>query len=408
MLDRTNRPFQPPFKQTRKYRTLSALYSLVVLALGIEYFGYESIITVFRVVILPLSVYLSCELIKKSFRAPGGGTLILICAFLAFISISTVLLSGLSGVSSALSFFFLVPFVCAISSCLNQYIQIPYSKIFFWWVVPHLLVFVFFPSIAYQGWSNRFLGLHSDSNFCGMYITFSLISCLFLLIKEKKRRWKLCALVFILIDAYLIVKTQSRTTLLTCAFGMGLLLLFLIKKTLFRVTFISVCFVGLLLAWGYAQTLDKYAGAYDNPIDNLMVRFSSKQLEGGSGREERYNNNFERISSEGMIVPVGYAAIDNQTGANFSHSSWIDLLLAGGGIAGSAFLLFVNICAIAVGVKSLRGRYDDEHLLLNAICLELWGYSMAFSMITGKLFWFAVSGICISAFMRKKRPHTKP
>lgn len=410
MTNGANLAFPRSFESPKKRDGTSTLFSLIILTLGIEYFGYENTVTVFRLVILPLSVYLSCNLLGKSMRAPGGAAIALMCAFLLVVVASTILLSGISGGISALSFLFVIPFVCAIGSCLCLHVHIPYSKIFFWWVIPHLFVFIFFPGFAFQGWSNRFTGLHSDSNFCGMYITFSFISCLFLLMKEKSTLWKLAALIFLLVDGYLIVQTQSRTTLATCAFGSGLLLLFLVKKPVFRITTTSLCIFSIVFAWGYAQSLDKYAGAYDNPIDNALVRFSAKNLEGGSGREERYLNNFERIFSDGMVVPVGYATTDKQSGANFSHSSWIDLLLAGGGAFGGIFLLFVNGCAVVVGIKSLCGKYSDEHLLLNAICLELWCYSIAFSMITGKLFWLAVTGICVSAFLktRKRAPFDSP
>jgi len=203
--------------------------SVIVLALGIEYVGYEGIFTVYRLLILPLSILVSFSLLKNILTRPGGYSIILLSFFLLYIIASTVLKSGIGGSIPALSFLFILPFLGAWGGGLVLDYPIKYSKILLLWGLPHLFAFLFLPD-PYQGWSQRFTGLHSDSNFCGMYLTFSFISALYFLLTKQSKLWKLTALVLFLLDAYLITKTQSRTTLLTCIAGSGALVLFLIKK----------------------------------------------------------------------------------------------------------------------------------------------------------------------------------
>lgn len=374
------------------------IFSLILLCLGVEYWGYEGIITVFRVIILPLSIWMFLTSTGLALRRTGGFPIAIISFFLIYIVFSTISLSGASGVVPALSFLFLVPFVVAVGSGITLDLPVSYSKLFLFWSVPHIFAFIFLPD-AHQGWSQRFVGLHGDSNFCGMYLTFSFISAIYICLRDKSVFWKVISVGIFVVDVYLIIKTQSRTTLLTCALTAVALLLFLIKKNIFRGVIVAGGGITAVALWSYAQTLDKFSGAYESPIDNYLVRFSLKTLEKGSGREERYLNNLDNIWENGMFRPIGYAELDTVSGSgvSFSHSSWIDILLASGGLIGGLFLIFVNACAAVVVIKSLRGRFPDERLLLNSICLGLWIYSLLFSMVTGKLFWLSVVGICVSA-----------
>lgn len=245
---------------------------------------------------------------------------------------------------------------------------------------------------TYKDMGLRFCGIYKDPNFLCVTVLMALYSKLIYLNALPKAS-KLIYIVLLLLDGFLVFSSGSRGGLIVALFMISAYLYININSKLLKNTILVCGFIGVLSVWQYAQTLTMWGGYYDNPIDQVLSRFSSEKMEDGSHRTALWENALDYMNDNGnLIFPVGYENLKTHLAktdtVGFSHNSYIDFASDAGYILAIIVLLFllnkvIFVCKTFLSKKNI-GEAIKFMIIVSFSNMLLYFFLSAYGI---KLFW---------------------
>lgn len=356
------------------------ILSIILLAFSIEYLGYGEL-SVYRVIILPLSLYGLLNMKRNSVNTLRYNLFIVL--FMLYFAICSMMTD-----TNPLFAILCLPFMLYIGNSMaaGTFSYVNVARIFSLYSLPHIVAYLLFRQYAFLE-EGRFNGLHEDSNFCGNYLLIAFAaSALQLFIKKEQGKWKQFDRINCLVCLYLIVITGSRGAMLTCLLFLAFLLLKSNLRKIYKYIVVILVFIGYIFVNRYIESLPVYMTADDVYIDFVLSRFKDENMEGGSNRIEFWTWAFNAMSKEPPYVPVG---TNFMGGVFYTHNSYVDLLLELGLFQGSMFIAYYFI-KILQTVKDCFKPIPYQQLAMNVAAIIISITLFLLSADREKLFWMMV------------------
>lgn len=266
----------------------------------------------------------------------------------------------------------------------------------FFWVMRKVSYFIILFNLLYlvigRGmFFGVFRGFFSNRNACGAAITITFIVLLGSFIQEHR----IIDLIFLFLNAYFVLLTESRGTFLGVLIGTGAFIFFTSKN---RKSFIvkMVCIlIFVLVFWEFISRIP------------IVTRI----LEEGLERDELWEYAFNNIRMHPW-VGVGFSSsnLENQfgvySGMNY-HNSYI-AMLADVGIIGVTFfaIMFIKIgIRVYVNYKNISLEKKIQFVTILSICIAFLGLSFgeAYLLVAGSPFSFIFWCCLYSIYYAKER-----
>ena len=367
-------------------RLLQTLFVIILTTLQFEEHNIAGI-SVFRLIILPLSLLG----LLISFTEKGNKRCVPIqIMFFTVLIYLFVVCASLSDLVDAINKVLLIPFTLFLTYCFTDEAikKVRYDRIFIWGPLASLIALL--TGSGFKG-TLRFCGIYFDPNFLCIFCILGIVSKLvfFPIIKNRfeKTLW-VCLIALDFIELFL---SQSRGGLLVVLIIGFIFILKVVKKRNHRVVLLVSSIVIGLYAWNYAQTLTLWSSAYENPVDQLLSRLNSEELEEGGGRTEMWERCIKYINENGnFFIPVGHANLYRYNGDFDTHNSFLDFLSDAG-----YFVFFLFFTPLFVHVflyyrKRFTFSAPPEEVFLAIISVSMMILSFFLSYYTWKIFWLPI------------------
>lgn len=393
------------------------LFCLILVLLMYEQINFgHPLLSLYKVVIFPLTLFASYRL---ACLRPGNGLFVGVFAFVGLVFIVNLTYQqNLRDLALPISMFLTAYYFSAysIKYRLPRYLN---------WVIlfsslPQILVYAVVQKY-YLVWaydevvnSTRFKGFASDPNFMCFILTASVVAGGLICLNRKQNRLSkssvlnLALVVFagtvVLANAYIILQSGSRS---------GVLFLFLAAIFVFGARFGYVkigVLVGVICASLYGtlrqlMSFVRYSDS-DSAFGQLLYRFKVL-IEGSSNRQWRANDAFNDgraylweqalpYLKEDLLLGHGRHWFKNVAG-NYSHNSYIDLMLDFGTIAGGVLVVALFVLSIRMGITMLtasRRIRPDCAFFAAFVPIYLSGMFL-FSLSSPKFTWVVITYLLI-------------
>lgn len=382
------------YSYSRKRKIAKKLYILLLLFFSIEFIGWGAI-TIYRVVIFPLSLFLmaitfSMPRLKVANIVNLGWVIYFLWYCLCqFITSDNPLFP-----------IFTIPLAITITNfiSLKEPIDIDYPSIFVWYLVPHIVAVIVGSDYLMDG--ARFCGAHDDANFCGQLISISLLSALFLFKRKLGVLRGTFFLMILVLDAVLLFLTGSRGAMLSIVLVLVVMLLLRPIHRGYKIAIIGggVLFVVFLLH--YIQTLPDFVSPDDSLIDSVLCRFKSDNFDEGGGRVDLWETALSRMFGGGyFFTPIGHIAATQGSINKYTHNTFLDFLVENGIVVGliMVFLIIRTLLGLLKKVTKKRMTVWDTDFVFLILCSMSQFFFI--SAITEKIVWLFI----LSAFALKKK-----
>lgn len=373
---------------------LHKIFVAIVLLLAIEYLPLPAGLSIYKIIILPLSVigFFDLLIVKKKIHVSYSNV------FLFSITIWTTMQAILNkNMVLAGTYLGLLIFILFIASYLYEFPTAyqKLKKIMVWYSLPHEIIFVLcvFGVLSFSnysvGFSQRFIGLHRDPNLMLIFVSVGAISKYLIVMEStQKKALRLSYVAMIVLDTLIIVYSQSRGGVICFVSIFVLLTVAKLSSSIAKISFIvlmTALSTGLI---SYTIELKGYSGSYDSSLDNFLARFNSEDFESGSGRTELWGNYLYEVGQSGLLLST---SVDLKEKYKIeSHNSLIDSLVVMGGGVGSFFvaaLLFFMTVAIFQIFLNVR-QYGILSIFVLTIMQLLF-----LSMLGDKFTWVCIVGL---------------
>lgn len=361
------------------------IFVLVTLFFSIEYLALGEYISVFRLIIFPLSllgVLLSPPIYTKQNIAMY---LIVSFALIANIFSSIAADNFINGLLNALGIFFFILFF-------TSYIQRNgFPKNMLWlfalYSLPHYIAFIIYftnPSLLiFTSTSSRFSGIHWDPNFMSVYVNLALTAKLYL-IYGVKNKTRIFLLMLIALDIVIILLGQSRAGILALFVNILLILFFNHRKYFFIFSILMFCLLYYLI-----ERMNNLIYSPDlGLLDAILWRFN----QGGNIEEDARFIHFQRfiqILKDNESIFIGYS-LDNYLlkFKQYPHNLIIDIIYEQGFVYGVFFISYLIVLFIKGFIRGLKEKFNKPYLFHIAFVGFMGGLLLTSYM--QKFFWLLV------------------
>lgn len=379
----------------KKEKNFRNLYSLILVLFSIEFIG-EGGLSVYRTLIFPLVLVG----MYYCFTLPTNNNRTKVHILAAFIYLSFFSFCLALDDENFLFPIFTIPLAVFIFCFhgLKYPIEIDYVKSFVWFSLPQIVAF-FAGVVEFQ--NGRFIGIHNDPNFCGLFLSISAISCITLLIRNNVKWWaKIFYTILLLLTLYFLFLTGSRGAMLSVLLVLFVFFLRSQIKMKWKVIIILLVVWLVHLAYNYVLSLPDFVDFEESPLDFVISRFKPDRLEGGSSRTLIWGKVWERITESPvyLFITLGREAAMAGFSNDFTHNSYLDFLVYFGIIPGSLFLayLFAMIAKGFVRFNKFSEKEKDSYICGVAVLFQIFFLS-AFSQ---KVIWIFIFFIISMASKR--------
>ncbi len=369
----------------KKERNFRNLYSLILLLFSVEFIG-EGWLSVYRCLIFPLllvGMYYSVTL-------PFNNNRIKVHILAAFIYLIFFSLCLALDDENFLFPIFTIPLAIFILCFhgLKYPIEIDYVKSLVWFSLPQIVAF--FAGVG-EFQNGRFIGIHNDPNFCGLFLSITAISCITLLVRKDVKWWaKILYAILLLLTLYFLFLTGSRGAMLSILLVLFVFFLRTKMKTSWKILIILLAAWLIYEGYNYVLSLPDYVDFEEYPLDFVLSRFKPDRLEGGSSRTLIWGRVWERLTASPvyLFIPLGRKAAMYGFYNDFTHNSYLDFLVYFGIIPGSLFLayLFAMIAKGFVRFNKFTDKEKDSYICGIAVLFQIFFLS-AFSQ---KVIWIFI------------------
>lgn len=372
-------------------RIIKTCFTLGLFALQFEEFQIVNGISVFLGFVVPLStiglvsIKKTGDTLCKSFQNAITLLLLLLASF-------NLINGDIQGIFNKLLLIIFCRFYLY-CFCNESIRSIRYDYLFYITTILNFASLIFgFGTFKEEGL--RFCGIYRDPNFLCITILFALYSKI-VFFKSLSTVFKIFYLALISIDCFLIFTSGSRGGLLVAALLLSSYLYLRIKSKLLKRSLLVASIIAVFSLWQYAQTLTMWAGYYDNPVDQVLSRFNSEELEDGSHRTALWENSFNYMNEHGNIIfPVGYENLKEHLAktdtVGFSHNSYIDFASDSGYFLAIIVLGFLIVKVLYICKKYFKGAKVDSYILFMTLAsfsnMLLYIFLSAYAQ---KLFWIS-------------------
>ncbi len=369
-------------------KNIHRVFAVVVLLLSIEYLTFGEGLSVFRILIFPLSVL--GLLLMRNLNLKQSSTILWFCLlfYFAWVVGSSYFIGNpgdsITYLLIAVFSFFLIKYFSSFPDKLNSIYKYTY-----WFALPHELVYLLILggvlswSDYTMGYSMRFFGFHRDPNFMTIFISIAVLSKIqYVWIAKSHIIWKLITLATISLDIWLVIMGMSRGGLL-CLFALMALQMFAFipGKKKFLATALMIVSVSSFLI--YARQFTDVPGSYQSSFHNMLARFNTDDFSEGSGRRDIWRENVHDIL-EFPLTPLG-TDLEDRPEAKFTHNTYIDTLLTSGLLFGSLFVILLVIAQVGGFIDVLKKGTEAGYLILALVVVSQLFF---LSLLTLKLTWF--------------------
>lgn len=371
------------YNKTERY--IRIILILILLLFSVEYLGNGQI-TVYRVTIFPLSIIgllLTFSRLNNRQSIISGIVWILYFIWYAFcmMYLNDNYIMPLTTIPLAL-------FICN-AIPLKGVHDIDYPSIMLWYGLPHLIVYFFgTPNYAY----GRFAGLHNDPNFCGIFLTVSILSIFFILRRKEVTKWKKTLLTLLLVlYVYLLLLTSSRGALIVVLAISAYALLLMIKKKYVKILFVIAIAVSGYFLINYIESLPSQISLSEDPLNYFLSRFKSDEIEGGSGRSQAWIIVLSRlIDGNHWFYPLGRESAMDGLGIRYTHNTWIDFMVENGIIVGGCLIITLLFNMIKGFSLIRKNKKNENEKSIYYLCLIILLQFFFLSAINQKIVWVFV------------------
>ena len=360
---------------------------LVLLAFSVEYIGGDGL-SVYRLIIFPLScigIMRFC-FVKKSQRSMRSVPITIL--FMLYYALCILLFSTDANILFPI---FCIPFMCYIEMCVASGLlySVNVGRIFSLYSLPHLYAFLR-PTVDTYIDDGRFNGLHEDANFCGLFLTISLVSSLLLLrYKDRNIYWIAFDIVNVSMTSFMLFLTGSRGALLSMALiGVLLFLVSNLSKAQKGFIIVLLC-IGFFYLNSYIESLPSYISPEVSYTDFALTRFKPENMEGGSNRTYLWELSFREILKDPIFPPrkSNLPGKDDFT----THNTYIELMIYLGFIPAFTIIFLYTIMLSKKSFFILK-ELDSETPSIMLSCLLLLLSQLFFlSAQTQKILWLFIA-----------------
>lgn len=356
------------------------ILTYILLAFSIEYLGYGQL-SVFRVIILPLTLYGLLTI-----KAPNYGRNVRTSTFLVVFMLYFAL-CNLYTDTNPLFAVLCIPFMIYMGKCVSSGLlcRVDVGRIFSLYSLPHFFAFLFMRSHAFLE-EGRFNGLHEDSNFCGNYLLIAVVSSMFLLLyKDNTKKAKYFDLFNSVTGIALIILTCSRGAILTFLIFVCYLFYKSHIPKYAKISILVALGFGFVSLNAYIESLSIFVSADSGYVDFILSRFKEENMEGGSNRLEFWSMAYNAMVTK-PFIPIGTNFLNR---IFYTHSTYVDICLEIGFVQGIIFCIYYLISTLSKLKLLLRGT-DFNYTLMYCCAILL---SIQLSLLSAdreKLFWMMV------------------
>ena len=387
-----------------KKRLAKWILILIITLFSVEYLGIGEI-SVYRVGILPLSVIGLITIL--GLRKSNRFVLVSFVLSLYMLFYSVCLLSVDDNFLFPILCIPLLLFLIGFWS-LKEPISVDYSKVFLWFFLPHLISFL-------TGTANyvfaRFSGLHSDPNFCGIFLSFSILSAFSLIRREKEQSIglfkKIIVISIAVISLFLLLLTGSRGAMFSLAFVVLLELIMGGVKKKYVIAGLLVAGIAGFHLYQYILALPDWVSPDVSLVDSVLCRFKPDTISEGSSRIDIWTGVFKNIEDErAWFYPIGRIAAMRGLSNTYTHNTYIDFFVDNGVVLGAIIVIAIVFMAAQVLLYHHKdvNLYEHEFTLC---CFSILIQLFFLSAIQQKILWlclaFIVYKACIGIPLEKRR-----
>lgn len=361
------------------------IITLILLSIGFEYIKLAENITIYRVITLPLSLFLFLSL-KANFKKINSKFSLVVISFV-FLNIFYFFINQeLTGIFSLLS---MLPFVLVSFKIFSIFSHKKVFKIFVFYSLFNLIsyfLFLYYGITFSETDQERFSGFHFDANQFCIYVIISLISKYYLIVNTNQKKQKLIFFVLILFDLLLILLSLSRSSIIVLV-TLSLVYLFLTRKNKILSFILTLSTIAFFYLKSYSLLLPKYLNLVENSFDKFVFRFFIEQSSSSNRLQiiEDYINSF---SNNNLFIGEGYYSSIVSIG-KYSHNSILDFSLNIGLFFTSLYVLILLISIVYCLIK-LRRMRDKNLIFLFLISLSIILFSTTLSIAFTKIFFLSL------------------
>ena len=279
--------------------------------------------------------------------------------------------------------------------CINFYYYkkrplINYAFLFSFYSLPHIIAFFTGTATFLAG---RFAGIHTDPNFCAIYLSVALLGSYFT-IKEAMNSHIIFKIIHgfnIVMCICLIFLSGSRGAMLSM-FAIILFFVFLHKglKWYFKALLFIIAASSYIVLMQYIESLPFWVSPDDSIIDSILCRFKPEHMEDGSHRSEIWATALSAVFNSDLVFPIGSEKALHSIHREFAHNTYIDLLLENGFLVGllmDIFILFHLAKIVRLYAINKFNRRDGTFVIITVVILTELFFLSAYRQ---KIFWLSV------------------
>ena len=377
-----------------KKKVVDNIVILIFSLFSIEYVSFGEGISIFRMIIFPLSLLGLSLLRPKNIKGQQNFYIIILIILLANVLSAANSNNMINGFFNSLGIFIFMFFI------LNYFMIIGVSKkiikIIAFFSIPQYLAFclwLFLGMGQFYNTHGRFIGFHVDPNFLSMYLNFALVAKFNLLSQCKSRKSKFGYLLFILLDYMLIFSAQSRIGILGALLSFLLFLFFYHKKVFIVLITLSGFIINFL-----QDKMDKLSFSRNfNTIDGILYRFKNVDANGNEKEMARlvHFNNFVDIISNNESVFIGLSLQNYYYRfLQYPHNLLIDMSLELGLVTAIIFIIYLIILFIKGFLFAFKNKKNS---IFFQLALVTFVSSLFLTSYKQKFFWFMIVILFISS-----------
>lgn len=376
---------------------LKRIYTIILLLFSVEYIGWGEL-SVYRIGILPLSI-LGVVLINKHIRESSYKTILLmIVCYMLYLSVC-LFSNNENYLFPILTLPLAVFFISFLA--LKKKIEIDYAKIFIWYSLPHVIALLL--GVAnYDG--DRFAGLQDDPNFCGIFLGFSIISSIELVIRKNSNYyWKVLCVVFLIIDLFLLFLTGSRGSMLSLVLLSLVLFWRMSIKKIWKLFILFVLGLSLWKLYGYIDELPEWVSPDVSLVDSILCRFKPDSLAEGSHRDEIWATVWTRLIESNPFMAIGMKNAMRGLENGYPHNTFLDIMVETGLLVGLLVIVVFVYWILKSYYRVIKKEYSDKDMVFIWCCYSILLQVLFLSALEHKIFWISVFYIAYKANEKKTK-----
>lgn len=328
------------------------LFNLIIFLFQFEFIG-DGVFSIYRMLIFPLVLlgllYSNIQIFKH-----GLVSTLTLFIFFFIVFISDILSKNYIDIISVIGNISLFIFMY------SYFYSNSFKESSLWILISYSLFHLYFLVIDFgnYGLGNRFSGYHWDPNYMCAYVLISFWAKIYLLGKNKYGVITKTIILFLsILDLYMIFLSLSKGGALALILII-IIFLFVYNRLLMLV---AISLISSFFSYALVRSNWLVWSSDLDLLDSIIYRFFTKSIENddiSTGRLDFIKNYINLLKDgEGIILGVKKSYfIDNFNNGNYPHNSIVEICLAGGVIAGLAFVLVLlyNLILVLINIVKFK------------------------------------------------------